>query len=1052
MFTLNSSGTQGGFCWGFKLCGLPRERRGCGILQIPLVMDNSINSAMTMRSGNDAVLARIDQYDVIRELGGGGFGTVYLARDTVSGVEVAVKGLPPFVKNSRDELENIRRNFVLVSRLHHPGIAAALVLHPAVDVGYFDKATSEKLRVFAGDTLMVMEYAPGVTLSQWRRQFPDNRVPMDKAIAITRQIAEALDYAHERRIIHRDIKPANVMIETSVDGTVTARVLDFGLAAEIRSSMGRISMEVHDTSGTRPYMAPEQWSGDRQGPATDQYALAVLFYELITGEVPFASVFDCGDPIVMLSTVTTRPASIPESLPKAIRNALGISLEKTPSARFANCRDFVAALEGKKVCRTTGKHTTVHGKKVIAAGLILVLAAMVGVFGWHRYRQQQIVEQQRLAQEEEQRKLDAMAKAEAERKRAAAEAKAKEEAEKKSLAEAAEKKRQEAEREAKAIQERAAELVRVKTRINIKKSEAEAKLKRIDAFRADAEGLETRLKSADEQRKTLFALAVPEGLEEAKAVLDMADKAEAQIALDLEWLEKNNVARDAARLADKAVTDLLSSDVVTYKTEKYAGKRLQDGKELLAKGREAFKRGDIAEAGRLLGDTKAILTDAIAEAKASFVRITLDAARGYADAGKWLDCESECAKILGGDDRPDWDPDNVEAKKLKAEAERNLQPSARINFILDGVMLGAGESVRIGGSDWKTPVVWDGKNIAEGKKYGRLAVYKRDGKRYVGELERFTGNWRGPKDFNVSLSESLEGALYCVIDLSAGPRASHYAVSYTDDLPENGFNTEEYKTTKLVLRRIEPGTFTMGSADEKNNKPHQVTLTKPFYCGIFEVTQKQYELVMGMNPSAIIQLLAKRPLTGDMRPVERVSWDMIRGDSSKYNWPSSAKVAPDSFMGRLQDRTGLNFDLPTEAQWEYACRAGTTSKYNNGCDSMDDLKQLEQLGPNRSKKKCDSGGGYSDGHTTVGSYNPNAWGFHDMHGNVAEWCLDGVGDPITPLTDDATDPVGISSGCRRVRRGGGYGVNMPSSERDSLNPFVKSRDDTGFRIARTLSK
>ncbi len=223
--------------------------------------DNSMNDAVTMRVGPGSTLGRIDQYDLLKELGGGGFGTVYLARDTVSGIDVAVKGLPPLVKNSREEVENIRSNFALVSRLHHPNIAAALVLHPAKDVVYTSEDVRQKLRVDSGDMLMVMEYAPGVTLSQWRKQFPDRKVPVGQALEITRQIASALDYAHERKIVHRDIKPANVMIETSEDGSVAARVLDFGLAAEIRSSMGRVSREIHDTSGTRPYMAPEQWLG-----------------------------------------------------------------------------------------------------------------------------------------------------------------------------------------------------------------------------------------------------------------------------------------------------------------------------------------------------------------------------------------------------------------------------------------------------------------------------------------------------------------------------------------------------------------------------------------------------------------------------------------------------------------------------------------------------------------------------------------------------------------------------------------------------------------------
>ena len=341
--------------------------------------ENSINDAVTMRSGSGVALGRIDQYEILQELGGGGFGTVYLARDTVSGIEVAVKGLPPFVKNNREEMENIRSNFALVSRLHHPNIAAALVLHPAQSVTYASEDVRQKLRVLAGDTLMVMEYAPGVTLSQWRRQFPENRVPADKALEIVRQVADALDYAHERKIVHRDVKPANVMIETAEDGSATARVLDFGLAAEIRSSMGRVSREIRDTSGTRPYMAPEQWLGGRQGAGTDQYALAVLFIELVTGEVPFSSVFDTGDP-VMMNVVGREPFEPPHDMPKPMRLALSRALAKKPEERFASCGEFVAALSSGSPSKIEGAGGSVIGK--VAAGIALVAALAAGGWWW----------------------------------------------------------------------------------------------------------------------------------------------------------------------------------------------------------------------------------------------------------------------------------------------------------------------------------------------------------------------------------------------------------------------------------------------------------------------------------------------------------------------------------------------------------------------------------------------------------------------------------------------------------------------------------------------
>ena len=357
--------------------------------------ENSFSDWKTIQDkpANGGSLGRIDQYELVRELGGGGFGTVFLARDTESAVDVAVKGLPPFVKINREEMENIRSNFRLVHDLHHPHIAAALYLHPARNVSYASNDIGMKLRVSSGDTLLVMAYAPGVTLSQWRKQFPENKVPAEKAIEITRQIADALDYAHERKVVHRDIKPANVMIETDPDGKVTARVLDFGLAAEIRSSMGRVSREIHDTSGTRPYMAPEQWLGGKQGPATDQYALAVLFHELVTGEVPFDSVFQTGDPVVMMNVVGREPAKLPSDLPKPIRLALARALAKTCEERFASCGDFVKALEGTVRVSRGGAETRSGWVWKVAACIAFFGVAAGGVWFWQDFKA-------RLAEEE----------------------------------------------------------------------------------------------------------------------------------------------------------------------------------------------------------------------------------------------------------------------------------------------------------------------------------------------------------------------------------------------------------------------------------------------------------------------------------------------------------------------------------------------------------------------------------------------------------------------------------------------------------------------------
>ena len=280
--------------------------------------------------------------------------------------------------------------------------------------------------------------------------------------------------------------------------------------------------------------------------------------------------------------------------------------------------------------------------------------------------------------------------------------------------------------------------------------------------------------------------------------------------------------------------------------------------------------------------------------------------------------------------------------------------------------------------------------------------------------------------FNVACETTP--ATYCVIDLSAGANATSYPVTYLAEPPSGGFNVDEYKTTKLVLRRLGAGTFIMG--DDQNDETHRVTLTKPFFCGLFEVTQKQYVLVTGENPCSSSQYGKS-----DSRPVHYVSYDMIRGTSNGAKWPSSSAVDSSSFIGKLRMRTGLDFDLPTEAQWEYACRAETTTVYYWGNTINDNYAWYDS-------------NSLTSTHS-VGVKTPNAWWLYDMSGNVWEWCLDWNGTLAY-----GTNPKGSSSGVNRILRGGSWlrdANYCTSSTRGSSVPSGKS-GQVGFRLTRTLSE
>lgn len=214
--------------------------------------------------------------------------------------------------------------------------------------------------------------------------------------------------------------------------------------------------------------------------------------------------------------------------------------------------------------------------------------------------------------------------------------------------------------------------------------------------------------------------------------------------------------------------------------------------------------------------------------------------------------------------------------------------------------------------------------------------------------------------------------LFYVIDLSGGYDATRWPVSCLAAVPEGGW-TDEYKTTKLVLRRIEPGSISGINSDLGDS----ITIDKPYYIGVFEVTSAQYALIVD---SASLPFWFIR----DARPFKDANYEGLRGTSAGMLYPDSTAVDATSIIGILRTKTGLTtLDLPTEAQWEYACRAGTTSDYNNGGSSEEDLKTLGRYSGNQS----DGRGGFSGERTTVGSYAPNRWGLYDMHGNKAERCL-----------------------------------------------------------------
>jgi len=229
---------------------------------------------------------------------------------------------------------------------------------------------------------------------------------------------------------------------------------------------------------------------------------------------------------------------------------------------------------------------------------------------------------------------------------------------------------------------------------------------------------------------------------------------------------------------------------------------------------------------------------------------------------------------------------------------------------------------------------------------------------------------------------------------------------------------------KMVL--IPKGTFQMGSPESEedryeNETQHEVTISKDYYLGVTEVTQGQYEKVMGTNPS-YFQKRVIRKSDSSMYPVEQVSWEDAVEFCAKLSDLPEEKAA-----GRI-------YRLPTEAEWEYACRAGSKTAYSFGesSESLTDYAWFD--------------GNSNDQTHPVGEKKANAWGLHDMHGNVWEWCNDQYGDyPVVAVTD----PSGPQERSLRVFRGGCWGnvaADCRSAFRGWISPSVRS-GNFGFRVA-----
>ena len=276
------------------------------------------NHIATAQSGPPAMLGR---YRVLKELGRGSMGVVYLGKDPTIQRFVAIKTMRLDEIDDHDKLQEVKARFFReaesTGRLSHPNIVTIFDAGEEADLGY-----------------IAMEMLQGTTLKQWSRK--PNLLPLDKLIPILATVADAMDHAHQQGIVHRDIKPANIMLTTDE----IIKIMDFGIAKMATSTKTQTNIVL----GTPTYMSPEQISGKKVDGRSDIFSLGVAMFELLTGRPPFIA--DNVSALLFAIAHTPHPSAkaFRPDLPPIVKEVLDRALQKDPVHRYRRASEFAMEL------------------------------------------------------------------------------------------------------------------------------------------------------------------------------------------------------------------------------------------------------------------------------------------------------------------------------------------------------------------------------------------------------------------------------------------------------------------------------------------------------------------------------------------------------------------------------------------------------------------------------------------------------------------------------------------------------------------------------------
>ncbi|MFA5292139.1 MAG: SUMF1/EgtB/PvdO family nonheme iron enzyme [Phycisphaerae bacterium] len=1040
---------------------------------------DTLDNAPTMPGEQEGQILS-GQYKIIRQIGYGGMGMVYLAQDIELDDKVAVKVLPTILANNKRAIDNLRKEAKTALKLSHHNIV--------------------RLRTFQSDEAikyLVMEYIDGGSLEE--KIISAGTLSVDETIEIFSQVAVGLDYAHSQNVLHRDIKPANIMLTKSG----TAKLADFGIARQLKDSMTRITGK--ETSGTLLYMAPEQFRGGEPDHRSDIYSLAASIYESLSGKPPFWR----GSIEYQIVNVPPRPL---DKLSQKQNTALLKALSKEPGKRQNSAKELLVDLgadsktinwqslriRGKKAYKGTIDYAkTISFKeerkpkiamiKAFAVMIIFVLL-MAGVFGidkkydlnhkWQELKNYTV------------EKIDVFFGAGKIWKNAEISAQKGDYDQAIDLLDKLITKYPDSKYTPQALAAQP-EWEEENAKITVSKGDYTQAIELLDKLIAkypNTEYAKWALATKPKWEKDNAIMVAQKGdyaqaiklldkirnkypnteyvpwavttkpawkKEYAKILFQKGDYAQAINQLDDLIAEYPNTEYAKWALATKPewedkkqITDLLSqardliskeqfnraSDcvekVLKIDTENEEAKKLQAviGREqqfraFLRDGNDAETLREWEKAIEAYNQALKIKPNNI-EVKDKLDtcnhNIYLSKAEAAQKREAWEEAIANYKKALEYKDVPD-----TRAKLIVAEQEwRNLQEYLKWIREAQRAEKDAEKNAEKEGS---LPALYTTlKCYEEAQKYTNKSL-----KEKIESLKSQIAKIEKQKKFKELLSLAIEkynkkqceeasAAIKDAIDLFPDNQEAIFwkneiASGCSDKIITNSIGM------KLVLLPVDK--FIMGSPLSEERTPdespqHEVKISKRLYIGVYEVTQKQFKDVTGRNPSDF--------RGNDNLPVEQVSWN----DANEFCMKLSLK----------EQKKGGYYRLPTEAEWEYACRAGTDTAFNNRQNGLQEVRKICWC-------SYDGRPGGARRTKPVGSFTPNTWGLYDMSGNVWEWCQDWY-DENYYSQSPSVDPHGPDSGQYRVLRGGSW-YDTPKDCRSAKRYYLKpdnSRDRIGFRV------